>query len=95
MVTSSVPSKRYPNVSRFSNLTQKKNHSYAPGVVPQAEAAKEGYSQNLWLLGPEHALTEVGTMNLFVALKKADGCKSLIIIFMLWNRNQNTENEHF
>lgn len=33
--------------------------SYAPGVVPQAEAAKEGYSQNLWLLGDEHMLTEV------------------------------------
>lgn len=68
--------------NRSSNLTKKKNHSYAPGVVPQSEAAKEGYSQNLWLLGPEHALTEVGTMNLFVALKKADGCKSLIIIFL-------------
>ncbi|OXB33852.1 branched-chain amino acid aminotransferase [Cryptococcus neoformans] len=52
--------------------------NYAPGVVPQAEAAKEGYSQNLWLLGPEHALTEVGTMNLFVALKKADGSIELV-----------------
>lgn len=65
-----------------------KNHSYAPGVVPQTEAAKEGYSQNLWLLGPEHALTEVGTMNLFVAFKKPDGCESFTIIFVLSNRNQ-------
>lgn len=47
--------------------------NYAPGVVPQAAAAKAGYSQNLWLLGDEHALTEVGTMNLFVAFKKPDG----------------------
>lgn len=33
--------------------------SYAPGIVPQKEAMAEGYSQNLWLLGDEHALTEV------------------------------------
>ncbi|WRT68092.1 branched-chain amino acid aminotransferase [Kwoniella shivajii] len=52
--------------------------NYAPGVVPQAEAAKEGYSQNLWLLGDEHALTEVGTMNLFVAFKKPDGSVELV-----------------
>ncbi|KAK6907706.1 branched-chain amino acid aminotransferase [Kwoniella mangroviensis CBS 10435] len=52
--------------------------NYAPGVVPQAEAAKEGYSQNLWLLGEEHALTEVGTMNLFVAFKKPDGTVELV-----------------
>lgn len=36
-------------------------------------AAKAGYAQNLWLHGPEHYLTEVGTMNLFVALKGEDG----------------------
>jgi branched-chain amino acid aminotransferase len=47
--------------------------NYAPGVAPQALAAKKGYSQNLWLLGDEHALTEVGTMNLFIAFKKPDG----------------------
>ncbi|KAL7420583.1 branched-chain-amino-acid transaminase bat2 [Cryptotrichosporon argae] len=52
--------------------------NYAPGVVPQAAAAKQGYSQNLWLLGDEHALTEVGTMNLFVALKQADGTVELV-----------------
>ncbi|GFZ50541.1 Branched-chain-amino-acid aminotransferase [Saitozyma sp. JCM 24511] len=52
--------------------------NYAPGVVPQKEAAKEGYSQNLWLLGDEHALTEVGTMNLFVAFKQPDGTVELV-----------------
>ena len=36
--------------------------NYAQGVVPQVEAAEKGYSQNLWLLGKEHWLTEVGTM---------------------------------
>ncbi|KAI9634853.1 putative branched-chain-amino-acid aminotransferase 2 [Dioszegia hungarica] len=51
--------------------------NYAPGIVPQKEAMAEGYSQNLWLLGDEHALTEVGTMNLFVAFKQADGSVEL------------------
>jgi branched-chain amino acid aminotransferase len=36
--------------------------NYAPGVVPQREAAKRGYAQNLWLLGPDHRLTEVGIL---------------------------------
>lgn len=35
--------------------------NYAPGVVPQKEAAEKGYAQNLWLHGPEHYLTEVRT----------------------------------
>lgn len=52
--------------------------SYAPGIVPQVAAAKEGYSQILWLLGDEHELTEVGTMNLFVALKQPDGSVELV-----------------
>lgn len=47
--------------------------NYAPGVVPQVEAAHMGYSQNLWLIGEEKLLTEVGTMNLFVVLEKPDG----------------------
>lgn len=54
------------------------NSSYAPGIVPQVAAAKEGYSQILWLLGDDHELTEVGTMNLFVALKKPDGGVELV-----------------
>lgn len=33
--------------------------NYAPGVMPQKEAAAKGYVQNLWLHGPEHYLTEV------------------------------------
>lgn len=49
--------------------------NYAPGVVAQKTAAKAGYVQNLWLHGPEHWLTEVGTMNLFVVFKGEDGGK--------------------
>jgi len=47
--------------------------NYAPGLIPQQEAAEKGYVQNLWLHGPDHQLTEVGTMNLFVVLQKDDG----------------------
>lgn len=49
--------------------------NYAPGVVAQKSAAKQGYAQNLWLHGPEHWLTEVGTMNLFAVIKDKDGSK--------------------
>ncbi|KIJ68758.1 hypothetical protein HYDPIDRAFT_147313 [Hydnomerulius pinastri MD-312] len=52
--------------------------NYAPGVVAQKSAAKAGYAQNLWLHGPEHWLTEVGTMNLFVVLKGEDGVTELV-----------------
>lgn len=37
--------------------------SYAPGIVPQREAATEGYGQNLWLHGEDDALTEVSIVN--------------------------------
>lgn len=47
--------------------------NYAPGILPQKKAALQGYEQNLWLHGPEHYLTEVGTMNLFVVLRKDNG----------------------
>ncbi|KAI1769374.1 branched-chain-amino-acid aminotransferase [Hypoxylon sp. FL1150] len=53
--------------------------NYAPCIVPQMEAAKRGFQQNLWLFGPEEYITEVGTMNLFVAIKnKETGQKELI-----------------
>lgn len=43
--------------------------NYAPCIVPQMEAAKRGFHQNLWLFGEEEFVTEVGTMNMFVVLK--------------------------
>ncbi|EGC41990.1 branched-chain amino acid aminotransferase [Histoplasma capsulatum var. duboisii H88] len=53
--------------------------NYAPCIVPQTEAAKKGHQQNLWLFGEEEYVTEVGTMNLFVALKnKETGQNELI-----------------
>ncbi|KAI2469642.1 branched-chain-amino-acid aminotransferase [Annulohypoxylon bovei var. microspora] len=53
--------------------------NYAPCILPQLEAAARGFQQNLWLFGPEEYVTEVGTMNLFVAIKNAEtGQKELI-----------------
>ncbi|KAI0427941.1 branched-chain amino acid aminotransferase [Xylaria sp. FL1042] len=53
--------------------------NYAPCVLPQLEAASRGFQQNLWLFGPEQYVTEVGTMNLFVAIRdKETGQKELI-----------------
>ncbi|KAL9059701.1 MAG: hypothetical protein Q9162_001002 [Coniocarpon cinnabarinum] len=59
--------------------------NYAPGIVPQMQAATEGYHQILWLFRDdspegkgEDYVTEVGTMNLFVAFQHADGRKELV-----------------
>ncbi|KAK2626193.1 hypothetical protein QTJ16_004455 [Diplocarpon rosae] len=53
--------------------------NYAPCIVPQIEAASRGFHQNLWLFGEEEYVTEVGTMNMFVALKnKETGQNELI-----------------
>ncbi|KAK9793128.1 putative Branched-chain amino acid aminotransferase [Seiridium cardinale] len=53
--------------------------NYAPCIVPQLEAASRGFQQNLWLFGEEEYVTEVGTMNMFVAIKnKETGQKELI-----------------
>ncbi|KAI9644536.1 branched-chain-amino-acid transaminase bat2 [Ciborinia camelliae] len=52
--------------------------NYAPCILPQLEAAKRGFHQNLWLFGEEEFVTEVGTMNMFVAIKNKQGQKELI-----------------
>ncbi|KIY65504.1 branched-chain amino acid aminotransferase II [Cylindrobasidium torrendii FP15055 ss-10] len=52
--------------------------NYAVGVLPQKVAANKGYQQNLWLYGPEHDLTEVGTMNMFVVFRKPSGGYELV-----------------
>lgn len=53
--------------------------NYAPCILPQLEAAKRGYQQNLWLFGPQKNVTEVGTMNVFFAFKNAKtGKKELV-----------------
>ena len=43
--------------------------NYAPCIVPQLQAAKRGFHQNLWVFGEEEYVTEVGTMNFFVAVR--------------------------
>lgn len=55
--------------------------NYAPTIRVQAEAAKKGYSQVLWLVGDRGGslqVTEVGTMNFFVLWKRKDGQTELI-----------------
>eukprot|EP01112_Ceratiomyxa_fruticulosa_P014988 TRINITY_DN4356_c0_g1_i1.p1 TRINITY_DN4356_c0_g1~~TRINITY_DN4356_c0_g1_i1.p1 ORF type:complete len:402 (-),score=83.84 TRINITY_DN4356_c0_g1_i1:456-1661(-) len=50
--------------------------NYAPTILPQAEAAKKGFSQVLWLLNDY--VTEVGTMNMFTLWKNKQGEVELI-----------------
>lgn len=53
--------------------------NYAPTMKPQAEAAELGYSQVLWLFGPNDEITEVGAMNIFFCLRnKSTGQLELI-----------------
>ncbi|EWC44335.1 cytosolic branched-chain-amino-acid aminotransferase [Drechslerella stenobrocha 248] len=52
--------------------------NYAPCIVPQIDASRRGFQQNLWLFGEEGYVTEVGTMNMFVAWVNEDGVKELI-----------------
>ncbi|KAK2748718.1 branched-chain-amino-acid transaminase bat2 [Myotisia sp. PD_48] len=46
--------------------------NYAPCILPQLEASTRGFQQNLWLFGEEEYVTEVGTMNLFIAMKNKE-----------------------
>ncbi len=57
--------------------------NYAAGVAAHKAATEKGYVQNLWLHGPEHYITEVGTMNAFVVFKKSDGCASSLSLWLL------------
>lgn len=53
--------------------------NYAPCIVPQLQAAKRGFNQNLWLFGEEKFVTEAGTMNFFAAIRdKETGKKTLM-----------------
>lgn len=47
--------------------------NYGPTVFVQKEAKKKGCEQVLWLYGPDHELTEAGTMNIFVFWTHEDG----------------------
>ena len=52
--------------------------NYAPTIAVQMAAAAAGYAQVLWLFGPDHAVTEVGTMNFFVVWKTPAGKVQLV-----------------
>ena len=47
--------------------------NYASTSLPHRIAAKKGYDQVLWLLGDDEKITEVGAMNVFVAVQRDDG----------------------
>ena len=53
--------------------------NYAPCILPQLEAAKRGFHQNLWLFGEEEYVTEVGTMNFFAAVRERGSGKKVLM----------------
>ncbi|KAF1790310.1 Branched-chain amino acid aminotransferase II [Phytophthora cactorum] len=66
--------------------------NYAPGILPHYDAQEQGYSQNLWIFGPDHDITEVGTMNLFIHWINEQGEKELITRRLpAWNEFKVTE----
>lgn len=52
---------------------RKMGSNYAPTIHVQKEAISKGLQQVLWLYGPEHELTEVGTMNIFLFFVNENG----------------------
>lgn len=53
--------------------------NYGPTIAPQMEALKKhNCHQILWLYGPEHRVTEVGSMNIFFLLQNENGEKELV-----------------
>ncbi|PAA92362.1 hypothetical protein BOX15_Mlig015936g7, partial [Macrostomum lignano] len=53
--------------------------NYGPTCYVQLQAAAQGCQQVLWLYGPEHRLTEVGTMNLFIFWRSKDTGKPQLV----------------
>lgn len=52
--------------------------NYAPTLMVQNAATKEGCDQVLWVQGPEQELAEVGAMNIFVVLRGKHGQMELV-----------------
>ena len=52
---------------------RKMGSNYAPTIHVQKEAASKGLQQVLWLYGPDHQVTEVGTMNIFMFFVNDNG----------------------
>lgn len=56
----------------------KMGSNYAPTLWTQKVAEANGCHQCLWLFGPQHEITEVGAMNIFVCLKNKSGELELV-----------------
>ncbi|XP_060800699.1 branched-chain-amino-acid aminotransferase, cytosolic isoform X2 [Amyelois transitella] len=56
---------------------RKVGSNYGPTIEPTARAVKMGHHQVLWLFGPNHEVTEVGTMNIFALYINELGQKQL------------------
>ncbi|KAJ1771842.1 branched-chain-amino-acid transaminase bat2 [Coemansia sp. RSA 1813] len=52
--------------------------NYAPALRPAMDVVKMGYDQILWLLGDDHYVTEVGTMNFFIFWTNSQGERELV-----------------
>jgi len=56
----------------------KMGSNYAPTLWTQKIAEQHGCHQCLWLFGPDHEITEVGAMNLFILLRDKEGVRELV-----------------
>ena len=54
----------------------KMGSNYAPTLYAQQQAESLGCQQCLWLFGPNEEITEVGTMNIFVLMRKESAGQS-------------------
>jgi len=52
--------------------------NYAMTIKAQADAAAKGFAQVMWLFGPEHYVTEAGTMNQFFFWQLPNGKRELV-----------------
>ncbi|XP_074041796.1 branched chain amino acid transaminase isoform X2 [Leptinotarsa decemlineata] len=58
--------------------SSKLGSNYGPTIRIQSKANKRGYQQVLWLYGPQHYVTEVGTMNIFMVYEDENQDKVLV-----------------
>ena len=58
---------------------QVKRSFYYFGLFERLDRHTQGFQQILWLYGPEHYVTEVGTMNLFFLWINENGCCSHLL----------------
>ncbi|KAL4703413.1 hypothetical protein ACJJTC_011202 [Scirpophaga incertulas] len=52
---------------------RKVGSNYGPTIETTSKASKLGHHQVLWLFGPDHQLTEVGAMNIFMVYVNENG----------------------